>query len=475
MTAPRIRRPGALAIVLHTHMPYVEGFGTWPFGEEWLFEAVATSYLPLLDVLDDRVTLSLTPVLADQLEAPGAMARCREFLETVRPVSHGLDIEHFAWDPPAVRELERSAAEYAAAAAQLAALSAPAGSDRASGSDSESGSDSGSGSDPGSGLLGALGADVGWTSSATHAILPLLCLDEAIELQLATAVASHRRRFGEWGGGFWLPECAYAPWLDGHLADAGVHHSCIELAGVDPRRPLATPAGPLLWPIDRAVIDLVWGSAGYPAAPEYRAYARLTPHHHRLWANDGVIYDPARAAAAIHRDAAHFVATVQRRLAHGGVCVFAIDTELLGHWWYEGPQWLAAVLAEAERTGLAISRLEQIEGGAPAPLPEGALAPISWGAGGDLRTWSSGPAADLAFRLRSAELRALATSTPSPRALRELLAAQASDWAFLEYRGWAGDYARERALGHLSALDAALTGRLMEPALRHLAPDLSQR
>ena len=45
-------RPGELALVLHTHMPYVEGYGTWPFGEEWLWEAVATSYLPLLDVLD---------------------------------------------------------------------------------------------------------------------------------------------------------------------------------------------------------------------------------------------------------------------------------------------------------------------------------------------------------------------------------------------------------------------------------------
>ena len=42
---------GRLAVVLHSHLPYVEGFGTWPFGEEWLWEAIATSYLPLLDVL----------------------------------------------------------------------------------------------------------------------------------------------------------------------------------------------------------------------------------------------------------------------------------------------------------------------------------------------------------------------------------------------------------------------------------------
>ena len=76
-------------------MPYVEGFGTWPFGEEWLWEAIATSYLPLLDLLDAGapVTLSLTPVLCDQLEAPGAIERCRAFLRDVRPASHALDVD----------------------------------------------------------------------------------------------------------------------------------------------------------------------------------------------------------------------------------------------------------------------------------------------------------------------------------------------------------------------------------------------
>src|SRR5437588_2911107 len=83
------RRAGELALVLHTHMPYVEGFGTWPFGEEWLWEAIATSYLPLLDVLGRApLTLSLTPVLCDQLEDDEAMARCQAFLEEVRSASH---------------------------------------------------------------------------------------------------------------------------------------------------------------------------------------------------------------------------------------------------------------------------------------------------------------------------------------------------------------------------------------------------
>ncbi|HWF51014.1 MAG TPA: hypothetical protein VG294_10275, partial [Solirubrobacteraceae bacterium] len=104
-----MKRPGELALVLHTHMPYVEGFGTWPFGEEWLWEAIATSYLPLLDRVLGRapITLSLTPVLCDQLQAPGAIERCIEFLTEVRPESHRLDIESFraAGDSAAVAEL----------------------------------------------------------------------------------------------------------------------------------------------------------------------------------------------------------------------------------------------------------------------------------------------------------------------------------------------------------------------------------
>src|SRR5690242_4025647 len=70
---------GDLAIVLHSHMPYVEGFGTYPFGEEWLFDAVIRSYLPLLSFARD-LTLTVTPVLADQLEDAGVRDRLRDFL-----------------------------------------------------------------------------------------------------------------------------------------------------------------------------------------------------------------------------------------------------------------------------------------------------------------------------------------------------------------------------------------------------------
>src|SRR3954447_2182529 len=74
---------GDLAIVLHSHMPYVEGFGTYPFGEEWLFDAFARSHLPVLDVAE-RLTMTITPVLADQLEARGVGERMLRFLRPHR-------------------------------------------------------------------------------------------------------------------------------------------------------------------------------------------------------------------------------------------------------------------------------------------------------------------------------------------------------------------------------------------------------
>ena len=107
------------------------------------------------------------------------------------------------------------------------------------------------------------------------------------------------------------------------------------------------------------------------------------------------------------------------------------------------------VIEEAARQGLALTTLDDALARAePVPAPAD-LAVSSWGEGGDLRTWSGPDVADLAWQARRAELALLgAGSRPPDRALRELLALQSSDWAFLAHRGTAGDYPRERARGH---------------------------
>lgn len=453
MSASRADR-GALAILLHTHMPYVEGFGTWPFGEEWLWEAIATSYLPLLELLDAGapLTLSLTPVLCDQLQAPGINERCISFLREVRHHTHHEDARGLraGGHHGLAAEVERSWGDYERAALRLDEL--------------------------GGDLIGALAPHAQWTSSATHAVLPLLASDAGLHAQVAGGVESHLARFGaHWRGGFWLPECAHSASLEWALAEAGVRATCVELTarlglGAPAHlRPLVGESGVVLVPIDRATMSLVWSDAGYPANGSYRDYHHHTIHHHQPWANDGGPYDHALALALAREHAADFVARTLARLKRdgaglpgGGLAVCALDTELLGHWWYEGVVWLAAVVEECARQGLELVRLDDaLERCEPASIPpEGPWAveeATTWGEGGDLSTWSSPAVADIAFATRSAELRVLAAGPRAgAAAVRELLALQSSDWAFMVARGLAVPYARERFAGHLRALEDAL-------------------
>src|SRR5262249_6019705 len=152
-------------------------------------------------------------------------------------------------DPGVQAELRRSAADYEAATARLREIGGCAG------------------------LLQRLGVHSAWTSTATHAILPLLATDTGVRLQLEAGIDSHRARFGVWHGGFWLPECAHATWLDHLLEQAGVHSTCVDLTDVlgrgspDQLRPQATEAGPLLAPIDRELLQLAPGEHRLPPAP----------------------------------------------------------------------------------------------------------------------------------------------------------------------------------------------------------------
>jgi 1,4-alpha-glucan branching enzyme len=440
-------------------MPYVEGYGTWPFGEEWLWEAMATTYVPLLDVLAaaPELTLSLTPVLVDQLAAPGVGDRFLAFLRDVRTETHRRDVAS-AGDPRVAAELERSAAGYAAVADRFAGL----------------------GED---GMLGALAPHAAWTSSATHAVLPLLATDAGARLQVRTGIDAQRERFAQrpWRGGFWSPECAHGAWLDPLLEQEGVHATCVDLTdvlgfgAVEHLRPLRSPAGPLLVPIDRSVVELVWHPDGYPAKAPYRDSHHKTEYEHKPWRNDGAVYDPEAALGQARADAQDFVGRVERRIAGGGLCVCALDTELLGHWWAEGIAWLGFVVEACRERGVPLVHLDDaLEDVEPVPAPPG-LPVTTWGRERDLSTWSAPRVADLAWSARDAELRAVADAASlRPEAVRELLALQASDWAFVVAEGLATPYGRERAAAHRAAFDTGGGGGPRSLAPRATAAALLQ-
>jgi 1,4-alpha-glucan branching enzyme len=459
---------GDLAIVLHSHMPYVEGFGTYPFGEEWLFDAVIRSYLPLLEFAE-RLTMTVTPVLADQLEDAGAARRLREFLAEWRIGAAEADLAEV---PAECRDACRGELQRYTRALEL--LDAAGG-------------------DPLAPFqrAAAEGRIALATSAATHAVLPLLATRAGVRLQLDAGIRSHRRRFGGWDGGVWLPECAYAPGLEWRLAEQGASWFCVDQSAhqepLAALAPVATEAGPVALPIDWEAVGWLWALDGYPSDPAHAQFEGKSMRGVRIWKVGGGAYDPAAAAAAARRQAGEFLAATAERLrryaderGRRGLLVFAIDTELLGHWWSEGPIWLRAVLEGAEAAGVRLlTAPEALAEHEPVPR---SLAASTWGREKDLRTWDSPPVADLAWAARRLELRLLRAlgaglrGDAAQRAARELLALQASDWAFIDERGQAGDYAYRRASDHGGAMLEAIdwgSGSATDPCMRALAPDLS--
>jgi 1,4-alpha-glucan branching enzyme len=259
---------------------------------------------------------------------------------------------------------------------------------------------------------------------------------------------------------------------------------------------VATPSGPVALPIDWQTVQLVWSNNGYPADPRYRDYHGRTTHDLRPWNIGGDPYSHGDAGRLARAHAKDFVERCGARLdayrserGRPGVLTCAIDTELLGHWWYEGLGWLTAVLDEADRQGVPFMRAS--DAAAVAPPVERELTASTWGRPKDMSTWDSPLVADFAWTARTAELRTLREFAAAggvngglnghgpalERAARELLALQASDWAFQVTHDIAGDYPSRRVAAHAEALDAALaaltdSAPVPEPGVRNLAPGL---
>jgi 1,4-alpha-glucan branching enzyme len=459
------RTAGDLAIVLHSHMPYVEGYGTYPFGEEWLFDAFARSHLPVLDVAD-RLTMTVTPVLADQLEADGVGERLVTFLRRHRVDAADRDAADRGPELRPAAKLE--ADHYTRAIDRLRKLGgAPLRAFQEAHSE---------------GRIALM------SSAATHAVLPKLATLAGRRLQIDAGLRSHRRRFGATEG-FWLPECAYVGGLEAVLAERGVTYTCLDQSaherGTAALAPVRLPGGSVAFTIDWPTVRLVWSDGGYPSDPAYLEYHRQSPNGIRLWSVAGRPYAEAVAAKRAGEHAAGFLAAVRDRLErhhaeHGrrGLCVFAIDTELLGHWWAEGPTWLREVVRGAELEGVRLVTLPQaLEEHEPEERP---VAEASWGEGKTLETWDSPAVADIAWGARRLELRVLRSlaerrgGDAALRAARELLAVQSSDWAFMDHRGQAGDYPYRRATAHAEALLQAIdSDEAPEPSVRNIAPDIS--
>ena len=463
--SPRV--PGLFTLVLHTHLPWLAHHGRWPVGEEWLYQSWAGAYLPLLRVLrtlagegrQRLITLGITPVVAAQLDDPYCLLGMHHWLGNWR--LRGLE----ATTVPSLRAL--GIREYQEASRRL--------------EDFESSWRHGA-----SPLLRELiDADTVELLGGplAHPFQPLLH-PRLREFALREGLADAWLRFAHTPGGIWAPECAYAPGMEHDYAAAGVTHFMVDGPSLHGDTACGRPVGSsdvVAFGRDLQVSYRVWSpKSGYPGHAAYRDFhtydhqtglkpARVTGRN--VSSEDKAPYDPARASAAVDAHVADFVDVVRarlvgesERLGRPAHVIAAFDTELFGHWWYEGPMWLERVLRALPAAGIRVGTLDdaRTDGfvGAPVELP-----PSSWGSGKDWQVWSGPQVSDLVqlntevvdTALTAVDKTLAETDMPPARnrvadqILRETLLTVSSDWPFMVSKDSAADYARYRAHLHAHA------------------------
>nr|WP_202927263.1 glycoside hydrolase family 57 protein [Gordonia desulfuricans] len=466
---------------MHSHLPWLANHGRWPVGEEWLYQSWAASYLPLFAMLRrladdghrDLMSLGITPVLAAQLDDPHCTRSMYEWLAdwqlraTEAAVSDDADrrtLGHreYRTAAEAITEFERHWRHGGSPTIRAIAET---------------------------GVAEILGGPL------AHPFAPLL--DPRLrQFSLGEGLADAQTRWGYTPRGIWAPECAFAPGMEDEYAAAGVEHFMVDGPTLRGDTTLGRPVGDtgvLAFGRDLTVSYRVWSpKSGYPGHAAYRDFhtydhetglkpARVTGKS--VAGPDKKPYDPARVDAVIDRHVEDFVEHVRGRLVdesarigRPALVVAAFDTELFGHWWYEGPIWLERVLRRLPEVGVTVGTLAGAADagyvGAPMDLPAS-----SWGSGKDWRVWNGPQVAHLV------QLNAEVTQTAldavdklvepgagrnrvADQIVREALMTVSSDWPFMVSKDTAAGYAVDRAHTHAHAtreiVDAALRGQADE-------------
>jgi len=484
--------PGYLSLILHAHLPFVRHPEHEKFLEEnWLFEAITETYVPLLqllqgwhrDGLHPRLTLTLTPTLCSMLRDPLLQDRYERHLNELIALAEK-EIHRTHWEKP----FDELALFYHERFTAVRSTYTACRRD----------------------LVGAfrqfqeLGLLEIITCAATHALLPLLAdHPPSLRAQILVARDHYRACFGCDPRGIWLPECAYAESLEDVLQEANLRWFVTDTHGIlhaSPRpryatfAPIFTPKGIAAFGRDPDCSRQVWSRhAGYPGDPRYRDFYRdigfdldldyVKPYlpalaqrgftglkYHRITGKgpDKQVYDRPAALRAADEHAGHFLEARMaqfRRLSEildrPPIVVAPYDAELFGHWWYEGPEFLDYFVRKAccdQKLFELITPEEYLRQQTTNQVATPAAS--SWGEGGYWRVWLNETNAWIYPHLHVAQERMteLARRFPQPDALqermlkqaaRELLLAQASDWPFILRTGTSPDYARKRVKDHV--------------------------
>ena len=480
---------GYLGLILHGHIPWCKKSGVWPAGEEWLMEAMNETYIPMLNVLREfkergvktALTISITPILAEQLADDYMKQRFSEYMENL--ISRAKkDITRFEnhLERKIIAEFHLRNFEYVLESFYHNYYRDILGSFKWL-QDEE--------------IIEII------TCGATHGFLPLFESDSGIFSQIQMAVDTHKKYFNKEPKGIWLPECAYRPkdyrddkfresieyWLNNSNLEYFFvdSHGIIDAEIIQHRNEIGlnTNFGYKLqneisvFGRNITISKQVWDAKiGYPGNEFYREFHNKDHesglHYNRITnkslpQNEKELYNIKNADKTVDSDAYHFITLVSNELKQEsesfvdkGIVVCAFDFELFGHWWLEGVDWLKRIIEiiSTDSTVELISISDYIsqykDNFSIIKMRES-----SWGEGGDFRVWKN-PDHDWLWSYINGSIKdfeEVLENNPIPDELqlrilkqtaRELLLMEGSDWPFLMYTEQAKEYANKRFHHH---------------------------
>ncbi|MDB6113022.1 MAG: (1-_4)-alpha-D-glucan branching enzyme [Pedosphaera sp.] len=483
---------GYLSLVLHAHLPFVRHPEYNKFLEEnWLFEAITETYIPLIQTMDgwlrdgmeSRLTLTLTPTLCSMLLDPLLQDRYLRHLESLIELAER-ETHRTHWDPAYQPLAQMYHRRFLGTRETYFAY--------------------------GRNLVGAFrkfqerGRLEIITCAATHALLPLLAgHPPSIRAQILVARDHYRSCFGCDPRGIWLPECAYVDGIEEVLQEANIRWFIIDTHGILHARPrprygvfapIFTPNCIAAFGRDLDSAKQVWSKhEGYPGDVHYRDFYRdigfdldfdyVKPHlpdvsqrgftgikYHRITGDqpEKQVYERAPALQKAAEHAGHFLNARIGQIQHLAsimdrppIIVSPYDAELFGHWWYEGPEFLDYFVRKAYFDQQVFRLVTPHEYLSRHPTQQVAKpSASSWGAEGYWNVWLNETNEWIFPHLHIAQERMTAMARKFPHATglqlralkqagRELLLAQSSDWPFILRTGTSPDYARKRVKDHI--------------------------
>ena len=493
---------GYVSFVLHAHLPFVHHPESENYLEEqWLYEAISETYIPLLlnfdklvnEGVDFRITMSMTPPLLNMLDNKLLQERYIKYLKThielaKKEIIRNQDnynlkklaqyyVEKYSNDLHVFKDVYNC--NIITGFKHFQDI----------------------------GVLEII------TCGATHGYFPILYVNEkTVRAQIAVGVQTYEKYFGKKPRGIWLPECGYVPEADKYLKEFGIEYVITETHGIlyaNPTpifgtlAPIVSPDGIVAFGRDQESSRQVWSSInGYPGDYNYREWYRdigydapydyIKPYianngarvptgikYYRITGKDCEkdYYNIEWAWDSINKQAGHFFDSREKQITEAAnftknppIVLCPYDAELYGHWWYEGPDWLYTLFKKVYYDKCDFDLITPSEYIDKYPQMQVATpCRSSWGANGYSEVWlnQSNDYAHRHLHVAGDRMVELATIfdkekmdalSPAEKKLfkralnqcaRELLLAQSSDWLFIITNGTMVDYAKKRIKDHI--------------------------